>query len=65
MIVFLGRRTRGPEGGNSQVRPARVHGAHGCFLSQRIFLLLQLRQERGKGLLAARDGTVAEGGGVC
>lgn len=59
-MVFLGRRTRGPEGGNSQGLPARVHAEHGFLLSHRIFLLLQPRHERGADRLA-EDAAVAVG----
>lgn len=37
MMVFLGRRMRGPTGGYSQGLPARLHAVHVSRLSHRIF----------------------------
>lgn len=51
IMVFFGRRVRGPEAGYSQGLPARVHAEQGSVLSHRIFLRLQAWHERGIGRL--------------
>lgn len=61
MIVFFGRRIRGPEAGYSHGLPARKHDEQGCLLLHRIFFRLQARQERVTSLLG---GTGVSVGGV-